>query len=139
MSVLTKVFVRANAFIFKISRGLLGSQMGTQQVLLLDTTGRKSGKPYHTPLAYYKDGNNYLIVASNWGQEALPDWFLNLRQKSKTTIQVKNLHIQVEATEAQGTDYERCWNIVSQQNSLYLGYQKKLKRQIPVVMLKPIS
>ena len=74
MSIVTKVFARANAFLLQVTNGRLGSRMGKQSVLLLHTVGRKSGKSYTTPLSYYRDGENYLIAASNWGQEDPPDW-----------------------------------------------------------------
>jgi len=60
-----KLFTSANAFLFQATKGRLGNRMGGQSVLLLHTIGRKSGKAYTTPLSYYRDGNAYLVVASN--------------------------------------------------------------------------
>jgi len=137
MSILTKVFVRANAFLFQITNGRLANRMGKQSVLLLHTVGRKSGKSYTTPLSYYRDGGNYLIVASNWGKEDPPDWFRNLVQHSNTTIQVKDTTIQVEAHQAEGEEYQRLWKVVTRLNSQYLDYQKTMTRQIPIVILTP--
>ena len=139
MSMMTKVFTRANAVLLQITRGRLGSRMGKQSVLLLHTVGRKSGKAYATPLSYYRDGENYLIVASNWGREDLPDWFRNLMQHARTTIQVKDTTLQVEAHQAEGEDYQRLWELVTRQNSQYLEYQKTLTRRVPIVILTPVS
>ena len=139
MSILTKVFVRANAFLFQITNGRLANRMGKQSVLLLHAVGRKSGKSYTTPLSYYRDGGNYLIVASNWGKEYPPDWFRNLVQHSNTTIQVKDTTIQVEAHQAEGEEYQRLWKVVTRQNSQYLDYQKTMTRQIPIMILTPIA
>jgi len=139
MSIVTKVFTRANAFLFQITNGQLGSRMGKQSVLLLHTLGRKSGKSYSTPLSYYRDRENYLIVASNWGKEDPPNWFRNLMQHSRTTIQVKGATLQVEARQAEGEEHQRLWEVVTRQNSQYLEYQKALTRQIPIVILTPVS
>ena len=139
MSIVTKVFARANAFLLQITNGRLGSRMGKQSVLLLHTVGRKSGKSYTTPLSYYRDGENYLIVASNWGKEDPPDWFRNLVRHSRTTIQVKDTTLQVEARQAEGEEYQRLWEVVIRQNSQYLEYQKTLTRRIPIVILTPVS
>ncbi len=135
---LTKVFVRGNAWVFRRTNGRLGSRMGKQSVLLLNTVGRKSGRTYTTPLSYFRDGPNYLVVASNWGQEEPPDWFRNLMQNRRTTIQVKDETMQVEARQAEGEEYARLWKLVTSQNGQYLAYQKKVTRQIPVVVLKPV-
>lgn len=137
MDPLVKLFVRLNAFFFRLTNGRLGSQMGKQSVLLLQTTGRKSGKSYTTPLSFFRDGSNYLIVASNWGKEEHPNWFRNLVQQPRATIQVKDKTIPVQARPAGDEDYERLWNLVTRQNSQYVQYQSGLKRKIPIVVLTP--
>lgn len=139
MSTWTKTWGRANTFLFQITNGRLGSRLGKQAVLLLHTVGRKSGKSYTTPLSYYREGGNYLIVASNWGKEIAPDWFHNLMGHPRTTIQVKDATFQVEAREASREEYPRLWEIVTRQNAQYLAYQKALTRRIPIVILTPIS
>jgi deazaflavin-dependent oxidoreductase (nitroreductase family) len=139
MSNLTKAFGKMNAFLYQVTNGRLGSKMGRQSVLLLHTLGRKSGKPFTTPLSFYRDGGNYLIVASNWGKEVHPDWFLNLERHPRTTIQVKNTTLQVEAHLAEGDEYQRLWEAVTRQNTSYLAYQKKLTRRIPIIILIPFA
>jgi deazaflavin-dependent oxidoreductase (nitroreductase family) len=137
MSRWVKIFTAFNVLIFKVSNGHLGNRMGGQSVLLLHTIGRKSGKSYVTSLSYYRDGNTYLLVASNWGKEYHPDWFYNLMQQPHTIIQVGASTIQVEASEAQNEEYPRLWEVVTRQNKQYLQYQKGMKRQIPIVVLIP--
>jgi deazaflavin-dependent oxidoreductase (nitroreductase family) len=139
MSNMTKVFVKVNAFLYRVTNGRLGSRMGKQSVLLLHTLGRKSGKAYITPLSYYRDGENYLVVASNWGKEVPPDWFRNLEQHARTTIQVKGATLQVEAHLAEGEEYQRLWELVTRKNEQYVEYQKMMKRRIPIVILMPVS
>ncbi len=137
MDTLIKFFTSLNAFVFRVTGGRLGSQMGKQSVLLLHTMGRKSGKPFVTPLSYYRDGENYLVVASNWGKENHPDWFRNLMHQPQTQIQVKNVTLPVIAHEANPQEHERLWSLVTRQNSQYLQYQKGVERQIPIVILSP--
>jgi deazaflavin-dependent oxidoreductase (nitroreductase family) len=138
MNVLTRAFVRTNAVLFQLTAGRLGSQMGKQTVLLLHTVGRKSGKAYSTPLSYYRDGNRYLIVASNWGQEKHPNWFRNLMEYPHSAIQTKSGLLPVEARQAEGDEYRRLWELVTRQNPQYLRYQQAVTRQIPVVILTPV-
>ena len=135
----TKIFMAANAFLFQKTQGRLGSRLGKQSVLLLHTLGRKSGKTYTTPLSYYRDGNTYLLVASNWGKEEHPNWFRNILQNPRTTIQVGANTIAVEFRQAQGEEYKRLWDLVTRQNDQYLKYQKGLARQIPIAILTPTT
>ena len=139
MNFWTKTLVRTNALIFRLSKGRLGSRMGKQSVLLLHTVGRRSGKPFVTPLSYYRDGANYLVVASNWGEKDQPDWYRNLMQKPQTTIQVKDQIINVKARQMAGKEYDRLWNLVTKQNTQYLDYQRGLQRRIPVIVLSPAT
>jgi F420H(2)-dependent quinone reductase len=132
-----KIFTSANAFLFQITGGRLGNRMGGQSVLLLQTVGRKSGKPYTTPLSYYRDGDAYLVVASNWGKEVHSAWFYNLLEHPRTTIQVGGTLIPVEARPAEGKEYERLWALVTSLNDQYIKYQTGLARRIPIVILTP--
>jgi F420H(2)-dependent quinone reductase len=134
-----KFFTAINTFVFQKTNGRLGNQMGKQAVLLLQTTGRKSGKTYTTPLSYFRDGSTYLVVASNWGQEDHPNWFYNLQNQAHTTIQVGATSIPVDAHSAEGEEYNRLWNLVTRQNSLYLKYQQGTARKIPIVVLTPTN
>ncbi len=136
---MTKFFTSSNAFMYRLTGGRLGSRMGKQTVLLLHTVGRKSGKPYVTPLSFYRDGANYLLVASNWGKEEHPDWFLNLMQQPRTRIQVLEQTVEVEARQAQGQEYERLWKLVTGRNSQYIQYQKGIQRRIPIAILAPVK
>jgi len=95
-----KWFMAINTFLIRISKGRIGSKLGTQTILLLHTVGRKSGKQYETPIAYFFHEGQYLIVASNWGKDKQADWFLNLKEQPQTTIEVKGQVIPVRAREA---------------------------------------
>src|SRR5512143_636139 len=132
-----RLFTALNVFIYHISRGHLGDQLGKHSILLLYTIGRKSGKRYATSISYYRDGENYVVVGSNWGKENHPGWFYNLMQQPLTTIQVGTNTIAVEARVAQGDEYQRLWELVTPQNHQLARYQKKITRRLPVVILTP--
>jgi deazaflavin-dependent oxidoreductase (nitroreductase family) len=134
-----KIFTATNGFVFRVTNGRLGSKLGRQSILLLHTRGRKSGKSYTTSLSYYRDGKNYVLVGTSWGNENHPDWYLNLLQNPRTTIQVGATTIPVEARQAQEDEYVRLWELVTHQNKQYLQYQKGMMRRIPIVILTPTT
>jgi deazaflavin-dependent oxidoreductase (nitroreductase family) len=134
-----KVLMALNVFFYRLTNGRLGSTMSGQSVLLLHTTGRKSGKAYITPTNYFRHGEDYILVASNWGKDKHPAWFLNLRRLKTATIQVKNQTLKVNAREAAGEEYGRLWQFVTSKNPYYLRYQKQTKRKISVVVLTPVK
>jgi deazaflavin-dependent oxidoreductase (nitroreductase family) len=132
-----RLLMVTNVFLFRLTGGFLGSRMAGQNVLLLHSTGRKSGKAYITPTNYYNDGENYVLVASNWGKDRHPAWFYNLMHQQTATIQVKDKLILVRPRQASLAEYDRLWALVSSQNAYYVRYQAQTGRKIPVVILTP--
>jgi deazaflavin-dependent oxidoreductase (nitroreductase family) len=132
-----KILMTFNVLLYRLSGGRLGSRMAGQSVLLLHTTGRKSGKSYLTPLNYYRDGDHYILVASNWGKDHHPDWFYNLTAQDTAVIQVKDRSLPVRARLAEGEEYQRLWRYVTDKNDFYVRYQEKTDRKIPLVILTP--
>lgn len=128
-----------NVFLYRLTNGALGSRMSGQSVLLLHTVGRKSGAARTTPVNYYRDGERYVLVASNWGKARHPAWYLNLMQQGAAAIQVKDQKLRVRALPAKGEEYQRLWRYVTSQNDFYVRYQKQTQRQIPLVVLTPES
>jgi deazaflavin-dependent oxidoreductase (nitroreductase family) len=137
MSLGIKLLMAGNTFVYRLTGGALGSRMGGQSVLLLHSVGRKSGKQYTTPVNFYRDGENYILVASNWGGASHPSWYFNLKQQPDTTIQVGRQELPVKASQASGADYERLWQYVTRQNPFYTRYQSQTTRRIPIVILTP--
>jgi deazaflavin-dependent oxidoreductase (nitroreductase family) len=138
-TLLIKWFTAFNACLIRLTRGALGSQLGTQTILLLHNVGRKSGKEYVTPIAYFYLDGIYFVVASNWGRETNAAWYHNLRTQPRTLIEVKGQKIPVKAHEAQGREYARLWTYAVEQHPPYLDYQKMTTRQIPIVVLEPVK
>ena len=130
-----KILMAVNIFLYRLTGGRLGGKMAGQSVLLLDTVGRKTGRRHTIPINYYRDGANYVVVASNWGQNHHPAWYYNLVNQPLTTIQVKNRHLRVRARTASDQEYDRLWQSVTSQNEFYVRYQKQTWRKIPLVIL----
>ena len=134
-----KWFMRINAFLLRLTNGRLGSRLGTQTILLLETIGRKSGQPREIPIAYFAHEGKYLIVESNWGKDTHADWYLNLKKNPRATLKVNGRVLPVEAHDAQGEEYNRLWEYVTARHSPYLQYQEMTKRHIPIVVFQPLK
>ena len=106
-------------------------------ILLLTTTGRKSGQPRTTPLIHARDGDDYLVVASMGGAPQHPQWYLNLVANASAQIQDRSDHIDVTARTAGEDEKARLWKIVAEQWPNYDVYQSRTDRVIPVVVLSP--
>jgi deazaflavin-dependent oxidoreductase (nitroreductase family) len=111
-------------------------QEGTS-ILLLTTTGRKSGEPRTTPLIYGRDGDNYLVVASKGGADEPPAWYVNLQADPEAEIQVKADRMKVRARDATPDEKPELWRTMTAEWPHYDEYQRKTDRQIPVVVLEP--
>jgi F420H(2)-dependent quinone reductase len=120
--------------------GRVGHRMIGVPTLLLRTTGRRSGKARTNALVYARDGDDYLVVASNGGADRAPAWLHNLRAEPDVEIQVgrERLPATARIVERSEPDHERLWRIVNENNrDRYSGYQEKTSRPIPVVVLSP--
>jgi deazaflavin-dependent oxidoreductase (nitroreductase family) len=107
-------------------------------ILLLTTTGRKSGTEYTTPLIFGEDGGSEVIVASQGGRPEHPDWYLNLEAHPEVGVQVKADRFRARARTAEGDERERLWKAMNEIWPHYDEYQAKTTRQIPVVVLDRI-
>ena len=105
-------------------------------ILLLTTTGRKSGEPRTTPLIYAKDGDRYVIVASKGGAPEHPGWYRNIEQDPNVELQVLGDVFPAKARTAEGEERERLWQKANEVWRHYDEYQEKTDREIPVVVLE---
>jgi len=108
-------------------------------ILLLTTTGRKSGEPRTSPLIYAQDGDRYVIVASKGGAPEHPGWYENLAQDPNVELQVKDEVFPARARTAEGEERERLWRKANEVWRHYDEYQTKTDREIPVVVLERAS
>ena len=123
--------------IYRISGGLLGANVGAP-VLLLTTLGRKSQRSRTTPLLYLNDGDHWIVVASNGGDDRHPAWWLNLKANPVAQVQIGGVVNQVRARKATEMERDRLWQLVVEMYSVYDDYQRRTSRKIPIVMLEPV-
>ncbi|HYO49535.1 MAG TPA: nitroreductase family deazaflavin-dependent oxidoreductase [Chloroflexia bacterium] len=126
-----------HAAMYRRTGGKVGGKIGEMPVLLLTTTGRKSGQPRTVPLNYLPDGKNYVVTASNSGRDEPPLWFLNLQSNPQATVQVGRVTIPVIAKEATPEVKARLWPRLTRKARQYAEYQKLTQRDIPMVVLRP--
>jgi proline iminopeptidase len=105
--------------------------------LLLTTSGRKSGKPYTTPLIYGEHDSSYVVVASDGGAQQHPDWYRNLESNPEVEIQVAGEVMAATARTTAGEMRSRLWEKLAEIWPAYNEYAKKTDREIPVVALTP--
>ena len=131
-----KWFMSINAFLLHLSRGRIGSKLGTQTILLLHTTGRKSGQERVIPIAYFDYEGKYLIVASNWGKGKNAEWYLNLKKRPRAVLEVGGKRIEVQSREAMDEEYDRLWKFTTEHHPPYLDYQRMTTRHIPIMVFE---
>jgi deazaflavin-dependent oxidoreductase (nitroreductase family) len=103
-------------------------------ILLLTTTGRKSGEPRTTPLIHRTDGDRWVVVASKGGAPEHPSWYENLLADPDAMIEVRAEKIPVRATTASGEERSRLWSLMTEVWPAYDEYTQKTDREIPVVV-----
>ncbi len=128
---------RLHRWIYTATGGRLGSQIFGIPILLLTTTGRKSGQRRTAALYYFKDQDRFVVIASNAGDPRHPAWYLNLAANPEATVRAGPRRWRAQATSAEGEERERLWSMAVALDSAYAEYQKRTERQIPVVVLTP--
>jgi deazaflavin-dependent oxidoreductase (nitroreductase family) len=125
--------------LYRLTGGKVGGKLVKAPVLLLTTTGRKSGQPRTSPLLYARAGNNgYMVIASKGGADQHPLWYLNLQANPLAEVTIGRRTQQVRARDAQGEERERLWRSLADVYSGYDNYAQKTSREIPVVVLEPL-
>ena len=115
----------------------MGAHLRGSPVMLLRTTGRRTGLRRETPVLYFPEGSGCAIVASNGGAAHHPAWFLNLERDPSVEAQMGGAIQAMRARPTRGEERERLWQLVTDQFPGYLHYQVRTSREIPVVMLEP--
>jgi F420H(2)-dependent quinone reductase len=132
-----KLFTGLHATVIRRSGGKVGQKFRGAPVLLLTTTGRKSGQPRTTPLLYLRDGEDIAVVASYGGDDRFPAWYHNLVANPEVSAEVDGQKLQLRASVADAATKARLWPELLKMYKTYESYQKKTDREIPVVVLSP--
>ncbi|MGH9205503.1 MAG: nitroreductase/quinone reductase family protein [Acidimicrobiales bacterium] len=126
----------AHRAVYRLTGGLIGHRSGTGPILLLTTTGRRTGRARTNPLLYMQEGQDFVVVASNGGRDEAPAWSLNLKDQPSAVVQVGRSKMRVLAEILGPGDKEALWPKLT---AFYKGwgyYQQLTDRQLPVVRLR---
>lgn len=121
---------------FRAERSKTGKPLEGRPLLLLTTTGARSGQLRTTPMMYIPDGDRLLIIASNAGAPTHPDWYLNLVAHPQVTVEVGPDTFDAIATVTEGEARQQLWARITEQYPFFIEHQAKITRQIPVVALE---
>ncbi|MGQ0623787.1 MAG: nitroreductase family deazaflavin-dependent oxidoreductase [Sporichthyaceae bacterium] len=133
-----KVVNRVHPFLVRRTGGRVGGSLRKAPVVLLTTTGRKSGKERTVPLIFLRDGQDVVIVASYGGDDRSPAWFHNLVADPQVSIEIDGMRTSMQARVADPATKARLWPELVRMYSGYASYQKRTEREIPVVLLSPM-
>jgi len=121
---------------YRETDGEVGHEWNGTSILLLTTTGRRSGEERTNALIYGRHGDDYLVVASKGGSDRPPSWFVNLRAQPEVEVQVKGDRFRAHARTATPEEKPEMWAEMASHWPAYDEYQRKTTREIPVVVLE---
>jgi deazaflavin-dependent oxidoreductase (nitroreductase family) len=128
---------KMNVPLYRVSRGRIGGKVGRAPVLLLTTTGRKSGQQRTAPVLYMADGERLVVIGSNAGNVRPPAWALNLRANPDADVEVRADKRRVRARVTEGEERAELWKRFNEQYSGFDDYAGKTSRDIAVFVLDP--
>jgi deazaflavin-dependent oxidoreductase (nitroreductase family) len=109
--------------------------MHRERLVLLTTTGARTGQPRTTPMMFHPDGDRLLVIASNSGAPRHPDWYLNLIADPRVTVEVGDERYDAVASTAEGAERDRLWSMLKQTYPFFAEHERMVDREIPVVIL----
>ncbi|HKA16100.1 MAG TPA: nitroreductase family deazaflavin-dependent oxidoreductase [Myxococcota bacterium] len=134
---IVELFWKVHPWLYRRSGGRLLGKLVDMKVLLLATTGAKSGAPRTTALTYLEADGAYVVIGSFLGEPRHPAWVHNLRAHPRASVQVGVRVIPVTAREARGQERARLWQQLVALQPDYRAYEHRTDREIPVVVLEP--
>jgi len=134
---IVELFWKVHPWLYRVSGGRLLGELVGMKVLLLTTTGAKSGASRTTALTYLEAGGAFVVIGSFLGEPRHPAWVHNLRADPRATVQVGARRIAVTAREARGEERAQLWAQLVALQPDYREYEGRTDREIPVVVLDP--
>ena len=129
---------RAHRAVYRLSGGRVLGRVAGMPVLLLTTTGRRTGRARTTPLTYFEVGDEIAIVGSNGGEDSPPRWWLNLQAEPRATIETGGRSERVTARAATAAEHAELWPVITATHPGYAAYARRTTRPIPVVLLSRV-
>jgi deazaflavin-dependent oxidoreductase (nitroreductase family) len=134
-----KRFNRALVEEYRANGGQLSGRMARSRLLLLTTTGARSGKPHTTPLGYGVEGERLIVIASNNSAASHPDWYHNIVARPEVTVELGNERFTARARVLEGAEREWMLPLVRERVPFFDGQQERTTRQIPIVILERVD
>jgi len=128
---------KLNVPVYRATRGRLFGRIGRAPVLLLTTTGRRSGMPRTAPVLYLADGERFVVIGSNAGNERTPAWALNLQADPNVEVQVGSRRQKMRARVTEGEGRRELWGRMNEQYGGFDDYRARTARDIPLFVLDP--
>ncbi len=132
----TRYLGALHRLLYRVSGGRVGGRLWNLPVVLLTTTGRKTGKRRTVPLCSFRDGDDVVVIASYGGLDQPPAWWLNLEANPQAEVQDGRSRRAVTARNADPDERTRLWAEVTARAPGYLEYERRTTREIPVVILQ---
>jgi deazaflavin-dependent oxidoreductase (nitroreductase family) len=130
---------KLNVPLYRLSGGRIGGKVGRAPVLLLTTTGRKSGQQRTAPVLYLLDEDRPVVINTNAGNARIPAWSHNLRANPDAEVELGRRRIRVRARIAEGEERAELWRSHNEQYAGFDFYETKLEREICVFVLEPVA
>lgn len=127
---------RLHTTVFRTTNGRVGKRLVDNDMLLLTTRGRTTGKQHTVPLLYLRDDDNLIVFASWGGRDRHPEWYFNLLAEPSASVELPEAAWQVVARTAEGAERTAWWRRAIEAYGGYAQYQAKTEREIPVVILE---
>ena len=125
---------------FRANGGKVGGYFAGANMLLLHTTGAKSGRPRTNPLVYFTDGDRIVVIASKSGADSNPDWYYNLLANPTVTVELGDRQFQAQATAVtEEPERSRLYAKMVEHRAGFAEYEQKTSRKIPAVILERVS
>jgi deazaflavin-dependent oxidoreductase (nitroreductase family) len=128
---------KLNVPLYRLSGGRLGGKVGRAPVLLLTSTGRRSGQQRTAPVLYLKDGERLVVIGSNAGNKKAPAWSLNLQANPDAEVEVGRDRSLVRARVTEGEERAELWRKMNEQYAGFDAYDANTSRDIAVFVLEP--
>ena len=124
---------------FRANEGRVGGPFEGAPLLLLHSTGAKSGQERVSPIMYRAVAGGWAVFASKAGADTNPDWFHNLKTNPKANVEIGATTVDVIARVAEGDERNRIWDAQKKEYTGFADYERKTTREIPVVVLQPVG
>jgi deazaflavin-dependent oxidoreductase (nitroreductase family) len=124
---------------FRSNGGKVGGAFEGSPLLLLQTTGAKTGRTRVKPLVYRRDGDRLVVFGTKGGSPTHPEWYHNVRANPRVTVEVGSDRFEADAKVAPPDERDRLWRLQTQDVPVFADYQKRTDRTIPVVILERVA